>query len=148
MKIPPPLIGLTGAVIMWLMAKYIPLASFILPAHILMAVIIAIIAVAIDLSAIWSFRQARTTINPLTPDKSSTVVKTGIYAYSRNPMYLGMLLLLIAFAIYLGRLSPWIIPPLFVLIINNRQIVPEETALAQLFSEDYLDYKNTVRRWL
>lgn len=113
-----------------------------------MALLIAAIALSIDISALWSFRKAKTTINPLTPDKSSAVVSTGVYRYSRNPMYAGMLLLLIAWGIYLGTLSVWILPPLFVWIITVNQIIPEEHALQKLFGQNYLDYKNSVRRWL
>ena len=147
-KIPPPVIGLLCAGTMWLLASHLPLYSFNLSWLVPLAVLVAVIAVAVDLSALWSFRKAKTTINPLTPGKTSTVVTHGIYRYSRNPMYVGMLGLLIAFALYLGKVSPWLIPPLFIWMITINQIVPEEKALEQLFGEHYRQYKNTVRRWL
>lgn len=148
LKVPPPVIGISCALLMWLLAATLPLAQFTLPAHSTLAIVVAMVAVAIDVSALWAFRRAQTTINPLAPQKSSTVVTNGVYRYSRNPMYLGMLLLLIAVGVYLGKLSPWIVPPLFVWLINQWQIIPEEKMLTELFGERYRNYKRAVRRWL
>ncbi|MEM7256457.1 MAG: isoprenylcysteine carboxylmethyltransferase family protein [Pseudomonadota bacterium] len=148
LKIPPPVIGLSCALVMWLLAKALPITVIELPARTLLAILLAVIAIVIDVSALWAFRKAKTTINPLSPQNSSSVVTTGIYRYSRNPMYLGMLLLLIALGIYLGKLSPWVMPPLFIWLINQWQIKPEEKILTGMFGESYQDYMNNVRRWL
>ncbi len=142
------MIGLLGAAVMWTLAKYLPLWQISLPRQSTIALLIAIAGVGIDLTALWSFRKARTTINPMTPEKSSAVVSEGLYRYSRNPMYVGQLILLVAFAVYLGALSAWVVPPIFVWVITVCQIIPEERVLEQLFGQPYIDYKKSVRRWL
>jgi protein-S-isoprenylcysteine O-methyltransferase Ste14 len=106
------------------------------------------IAVIIGFLAIYSFRQHQTTVNPSKPETSSQVVDSGIYQYSRNPMYLAMLLALIAYASYLENPLNLFICGLFFWYITKYQIVPEERMLIKLFEQDYVDYKNKVRRWL
>ena len=82
------------------------------------------------------------------PSKASQLVTAGVFRVSRNPMYLGMTLLLIGLALWLGSASPWLIPPLFVIIITVAQIIPEEHALGQVFGEPYAAYRRRVRRWV
>jgi len=94
------------------------------------------------------FRRAGTTVNPMTPGNSSSLVMTGIYAYSRNPMYVGFLLFLIAVAIVVANIVALVFLPLFVLAMNYLQIQPEENALEDLFGEEYRQYRKRVRRWL
>ncbi len=148
LKVPPPVIGIIAAVSMWLLSKYFPVLRLQFPLQTSIAALILITGLLIDLSALWSFRKARTTINPLKPENTSSVVTTGIYQYSRNPMYLGMLLILIAVATYLGSLSSLVILPLFVMVLNVSQIVPEEKILTNLFGSAYVDYTKRVRRWI
>ena len=71
----------------------------------------------------------------------------GVFQVSCNPMYLGLTLLLIGWALWLGTVSPWLIPPLFVAVISVAQIIPEEQALEELFGEPYLAYRHRVGRW-
>jgi len=147
-KIPPPVIGLLVAVAMWLLTKYLPLYRFSLPLQSLIALLVLLAGLTIDCSALWSFRKAKTTINPLKPENTSNVVTTGIYRYSRNPMYLGMLFILLAVAIYLGGVTSFFLLPVFVWIININQIIPEERILQDKFGQPYKDYLASVRRWL
>ena len=128
-KIPPPIIALVFALLMWVISAYsltIPLSNYVS-----MALIIIILAVAFlfVLSALVSFRRAQTTIDPMKPESASSLVSTGIYCVSRNPMYVGLLLLLIAFLLYLE--SPLSVIGIigFVLYLNEFQIKPEENAL-------------------
>ena len=95
-----------------------------------------------------SFRRARTTVNPLQPTKASTLVATGIYRVSRNPMYLGFLVCLLGWAILLSNPIAFLLPPQFVLGMNRWQIVPEEQALALRFGPEFAAYKIRARRWL
>lgn len=95
-----------------------------------------------------SFRRAQTTVNPLTPQAASSLVTTGIYRVSRNPMYLGMLLLLAAFAVFLANAAALIILPVFILYMNRFQITPEERALSSMFGPDFTAYTERVRRWM
>ena len=82
------------------------------------------------------------------PSTASRLVTGGVFRISRNPMYLGLTLLLIGWAVWLGSASPWLIPPLFVTIVTLLQILPEEEALGQLFGQQYVEYRRDVARWL
>ena len=148
LKIPPPVIGLLIAIAMWLLSKYLPIYPVVFPYQTAVAAVVLVIGLVIDFSALWSFRKAKTTINPLKPENSSSVVTTGIYRYSRNPMYLGMLLILVAIAIYLCSVSPFLLLPVFVWIITVNQIIPEEKILTGLFGHPYIEYLTAVRRWI
>ena len=95
-----------------------------------------------------SFRRARTTVNPLKPETSAALVSTGVYSFTRNPMYLGMALALFAWAVYLSSVWSLLGPVLFALYITRFQIVPEERVLDGLFGASFAAYKKRVRRWL
>ncbi len=113
-----------------------------------LALIVLVLAMGVVLSAAHAFRRAQTTFDPRTPEKTSSLVITGIFHLSRNPMYLGFLLILIAAAIYSGQLVNFLLLPLFVALANRWYIQPEEAALTQLFGQDYLNYLQQVRRWI
>ena len=100
------------------------------------------------LAGIASFRQAQTTVNPLKPDTATALVTSGVYGYTRNPMYLGMLAVLLAWAVFLA--SPAALAGVlgFWWYIGRFQIRPEERALAALFGSSFSDYTSRVRRWL
>ena len=95
-----------------------------------------------------AFRKAGTTVNPLTPETSSTLVVSGIFRRTRNPMYLALLLVLIAWGIYLANLYALVITTGFILYMTCFQIKPEERALEKSFGAEFIDYKETVRRWI
>jgi protein-S-isoprenylcysteine O-methyltransferase Ste14 len=99
------------------------------------------------LAALGQFRRARTTTNPLKPDTTSALVTSGAFAYSRNPMYLGLALILAGWAFWLGALTPWLVLPLFIAAITTLQILPEEAALARLFGADFAAYRRSTERW-
>ncbi len=106
------------------------------------------IAICFTVSGIALFRKAETTVNPTTPEAASDLVTSGIYNYTRNPMYVGFLLLLIAWGIWLSNVYALVLPAGFILYMNRFQIGPEEEALQALFGDRYADYKSRVRRWL
>ena len=95
-----------------------------------------------------SFRRAKTTVNPMKPDSASSLVVSGIYDLTRNPMYLGFLVILVGWAFFLSNALGFIFLPLFVLYMNRFQIEPEERALASVFGEAFASYRSRVRRWL
>jgi len=101
-----------------------------------------------DLSSLFQFLRHHTTPNPIHPERVSALVTEGAYRYSRNPMYLGLLILLCGWAVYLGSISPLLFIPLFIFTINNMQIHYEEKILEEKFSMAYRDYKQRVRRWI
>lgn len=96
-------------------------------------------------SALW---RARTTINPLDPTKTTALVTRGIFRLSRNPMYLSLLLLLVAYAIRLDSLTVWLGPMTFFAYVTRFQIVPEERVLSAKFGPAFLQYKSRTRRWI
>jgi len=147
-RIPPPLVGLATAGLMWLLAREFPQYRIPAPGATKAAILLACIGAAIDLAGLAAFLKARTPINPLKPEKATSLVRSGIYRHSRNPMYLGMLVLLLAWSAYLAHPAAFAALPLFVLYINRFQIAPEERAMAKLFGAEFDDYRRRVRRWL
>lgn len=133
---------------MWLLARELPQYRIPAPGATEAAILLACLGAAIDLAGLAAFRAARTTINPLRPEKASSLVRSGIYRYTRNPMYLGMLVLLLAWSAYLAHPAAFAMLPLFVLYLNRFQIAPEERALAKRFGAEFDDYRRRVRRWL
>ena len=105
-------------------------------------------AVMINLTAIFSFIKNKTTINPVKPHAATSLVTTGVFAFSRNPMYLGLLLFLFGFALQVNVVGGIPLMFLFVLYMNVFQILPEERALSQIFGEEYREYSKKVRRWI
>ncbi|MCG9597311.1 isoprenylcysteine carboxylmethyltransferase family protein [Vibrio sp. Isolate25] len=102
----------------------------------------------VGLSGVYEFRKANTTVNPVKVKEASKIVDSGVFAYSRNPMYLGLFLLLFGFAYWQQNLLCIVFAFGFVLYMNRFQIRPEERALEELFGAAYLDYKQRVRRWI
>jgi protein-S-isoprenylcysteine O-methyltransferase Ste14 len=95
-----------------------------------------------------SFIKAKTTVNPMTPDETSSLVTSGIYKHTRNPMYLGCLFILIGWGLFLSNLYSLALSVGFVPYMNRFQILPEERALESIFGAEFLAYKERVRRWL
>ena len=148
LKIPPPLVGIATAALMYGVAQWVPAAAFAPPARVGLAALIAICGVAIDLSALYAFHRHRTTVNPLAPERTSVIVSNGVYRFTRNPMYVGVALQLLGWCAYLRNPLALLALVAFVAYITRFQILPEERALAQNFGEPYLQYLRRVRRWL
>lgn len=147
-RIPPPIYALSLALLMWMLHQYLPLLQWLNPPWSYLGVGLIIIAGLADLWSLFLFFKARTTPNPMHPERTQQLVTSGLYRYSRNPMYVGMLLMLIGWWLYLGSLSPAMLLPLFIWIINHQQILPEEAALGAKFGEAYKAYCQHVPRWL
>jgi protein-S-isoprenylcysteine O-methyltransferase Ste14 len=148
LKVPPPAVALVTAILMWLASRGSPTLAFVLPTGNLLAVGLAVIGLIVAISGVVTFRRARTTLNPTKPEDSSSLVSWGIYKITRNPMYLGLLLQLTAWAIFLSNWIAVLFLPVFVVYINRFQIVPEEQALTSLFAREFVAYQSRVRRWL
>jgi len=147
-KIPPPVVALLIAFIMWAGTFVLPPIELPHLMHILLTTAVAIAAASFDLAGMFSFRRARTTINPMKPDAASALVTSGIYQVTRNPMYVGLALWLVAWAIYLSSPGTLLGPALLFLYIDRLQIRPEERVLAVKFGAEYEEYASKVRRWL
>lgn len=148
LKVPPPAVTLLIAIAMWLAVSASGAFVIALPRRLSIAIALAVLGAAIAAAGIMSFRRARTTVNPTRPDAASSLVATGVYRFTRNPMYLGLFLLLSGWAIYLSNAAAFAGPLLFVLYINRFQIVPEERALAAKFGTAFDDYRRRTRRWI
>jgi protein-S-isoprenylcysteine O-methyltransferase Ste14 len=147
--VPPlALVGLL-AVLMWLCARAFPQAGLPLPWPGLVCTATAVAGLVLCVLGVLPFRRAGTTVDPRRPERASALVTTGIYSRTRNPMYLGMLLLIVAWGLWLANAVGLIVAPLaFVLYIDRVQIPREERALATAFGSDYTRYASRVRRWL
>ena len=148
LRIPPPVVAALIAGAMWGVSVVAPVIDVPGPVR---TVVAAILALAGGVFAIWglfAFHLARTTVNPMKPEATSSLVRSGVYRFSRNPMYVGLLSVLVGWAVYLA--SAWLLigPVAFVLYMNRFQIAPEERALSALFGAEYADYTSKVRRWL
>ena len=148
LKVPPPALMLLFAVTMWLLSTSLPSLALAVPWRTTAALLFWLTGLAITLAALFEFLRAKTTVNPLTPEAAAVIVTSGIYRYSRNPMYVGLLLALIGWAVWLSHLLAFALLPLFVLYMNRFQIEPEERALSAKFGGLFRDYRRSVRRWL
>lgn len=147
-RIPPPLVATLFALFMWGLSSVVP--GIEVSDSLRIAITLAVLAFGafFCLAGVLSFRRARTTVNPLKPETASALVSSGIYRVSRNPMYLGFALFLVAWAVFLA--SPWALVGVlgFILYMNRLQIAAEERALEALFGAEFDHYKSRVRRWL
>ncbi len=145
-KIPPPIITLICGLGIYfsrpLFPKYNYISTDIIAASFLLLGIITLI------TAVLSFRRQSTTVNPLQPEKASSLVVSGIFKYSRNPMYLGMLLILISMTIKFNFVGGILIIFAFIAFITKFQIIPEEIVLERLFGDEFTRYKKKTRRWI
>ncbi|MGI9831451.1 methyltransferase family protein [Vibrio vulnificus] len=148
LKIPPVAVFLILIFFMYLASEFFSSWSFSLSGRLWFAGVLFGLSGVIGIVGVLAFRQAQTTVNPVKPESASTVVSNGIFAYTRNPMYLALLLLLLAYAIWLENMLAFVGCPLFVVYMNRFQIYPEERVLEGLFGERYLVYKQKVRRWI
>lgn len=146
-KIPPPVVGLVLALAAWLLSPDWSWAQVGLERRAL-AGLLALAGLALDLNGVHAFWRARTTVNPLRPARASSLVIAGAYRVTRNPMYLGMALLIGSLAVLFGTVPALAAPVLFVAFITRFQIIPEERAMAARFGDAYHAYCQRVRRWL
>ncbi len=147
LRIPPALVFLIFAAAMYVLAIYLPVGYFdFFGRYLLIKILIAIAIIAGSL-AIFQFFRSKTSIDPSKLSKTTALVTKGVYRFSRNPMYLSLLLLLLAWGLWLGNAFNSIIAAAFVSYMNKYQIIPEEGMLSELFGKEYEQYKIRVRRW-
>jgi len=148
LKIPPLAVVLVTTLLMWFSSRAAPAFALVIPARDLIALGLAAVGVVTTILGVVSFRRAGTTVNPMTPGASSALVSSGVYTITRNPMYLGFLMLLLAWGIYLSNALAFVFVPVFFVYMNRFQIEPEERALASRFGQTFVVYTTRVRRWL
>jgi protein-S-isoprenylcysteine O-methyltransferase Ste14 len=147
-KIPPVAVVLVTAALMWLSSWAAPTLGLVVPARDVVAFGFAVAGAVTSILGVVSFRRAGTTVNPLTPGAASTLVRSGVYTLTRNPMYLGFLILLLGWAMYVSNLVAFLFVPVFFVYMNRFQIEPEEIALMSRFGQEFVAYASQVRRWL
>jgi protein-S-isoprenylcysteine O-methyltransferase Ste14 len=146
LKLPPLVVGLACFLGMWFCppALMLPIPDI---ARWTGFGVLLFLGIALLATGARSFLKAQTSLSPAIPSKASSLVVTGIYGYTRNPMYLGGLVMLSAFALLLGKLSACFFLPFFVVYLTRFQIIPEEKALRAHFGKEFDDYAKRVRRW-
>ena len=148
LRVPPPVVTALCALLVWFIGEAVPAADFHLPAGRWIALGLAALGVVTGVAAALQFRVAKTTIHPLRPEESSALVVGGLFRFTRNPMYLGMLLVLVAWALCVANAAALVVLPLYVAYLNRFQIAPEERALQARFGAAFEDYRRAVRRWI
>jgi len=146
--IPPPALAAAIAGAMWATSRLAPLIQIPGALRLGTAAAVLLVGIGFSVGGVLAFRRARTTLNPTKPEQASSLVRSGIYRVTRNPMYVGLLCVLVAWAVFLSSAWALLGPVVYVLYINRFQIAPEERALARLFGSEFADYRAKVRRWL
>ncbi len=147
-KIPPPVIALLCLLFAWAVARATPGFAYALPVRGPIAVVLALAGLSLALAGVFAFRKAKTTLNPHTPEQSTAIVLSGPYRFTRNPMYLGLALILLGVCVYLSNPLTLLAVVVFVAYLTRFQIIPEERVLLQSFGDAYARYTRSVRRWL
>ncbi len=147
LRIPPALIFLFTALCMYFLEVLLPVGYFDFFGRYYLMAALLLLAIILGVAALWQFYKARTTIDPRKPDLTLVLETKGVYSFSRNPMYLALLLVLLAWGLWLGNAFNTILAAGFVSVMNKLQIGPEETALQKKFGKAYGQYCIRVRRW-
>ena len=145
-KIPPPIVTLISGLAIYFSRNLFPNHHEIILD--VFSALLLICGIIIIRSAFLLFKNHQTTINPLNLTKTSSIVNTGVFKYTRNPMYLGMIFILLSVALKFNIYGGLIVILIFFSFITKFQILPEEKAMEKLFGQEFKNYKKTTRRWL
>lgn len=148
LKIPPLVVVIVFALAMWLVSMAVPAFQFSVPARHILALALAAAGVGLVISGAASFVRAKTTTSPMKPETATALVESGVYRFTRNPMYLGFLVVLLGWAAFLANVLAAVMLVGFVWYMTRFQIIPEERALSEQFGGAFSDYCKRVRRWL
>ena len=145
-KIPPPVIALICGLVIYFSRALFPKYVFTLTNFI--SILFLVLGLLMLITAVLSFKKYQTTVNPLRPEKASQLVTSGIFKFSRNPMYFAMLLVLLSITVKFNILGGAAMSVAFVLFITTFQIIPEELAMKKLFGGEFDLYQKSTRRWI
>lgn len=148
LKIPPVALFIAFLLVMWAASAVLSTISFALPGASAIACLFAFVGASIAVAGVQAFRRHDTTVNPMQPEKTAAIVTVGAYRFTRNPMYLGLALMLGGWAIFLTNLVALLLVPVFVTYMTQFQIKPEERALLEKFGSSFSNYMLEVRRWI
>ena len=147
-KIPPAVTFLFHLTLVWACDRYTDFGSYHFKGQKMSALVLLLLGTAVFAAAVFAFLKARTTLDPVSPQRASRLITDGIFRWSRNPIYLAMLIWLIAWTIWLGNYIALVFAGTFTWYMTQFQIRAEEEALKRKFADDYQRYRNTVRRWI
>ena len=145
-RIPPPIVTFICGISIYYSKSFFN--QFLNISNNGISLFLLILGLTVFISAVRSFKKQKTTVNPLKPKKASSLVTSGIFRFSRNPMYLGMLIILLSISFKFNLLGGMIISLLFFIFITKFQILPEEEAMNELFGDKFTKYSDTTRRWI
>ena len=148
LKIPPPAQFVITAAAMFGVSKIVPALKFSFSGSTALAVGLGVIGLSSGIMGVTQFKKAQTTPSPKEIEKASSLVTSGIYQYTRNPMYVGLVLILLGWALYLSHFLAFVLLPVFILYMTRFQIQPEERMMVQKFGKAYQAYVSRVRRWV
>ena len=148
LKIPPVAVIVVFAVLMVTVTRLLPWLTWLVPGRLVIAALLAFLGAAISLAGVVAFRRHQTTVNPMAPETATTIVSTGPYRFTRNPMYVGFVMGLMGWAVFLSNLGAVLMVLGCVLYLTQFQIKPEERTLLQRFGPRFADYMASVHRWL
>ena len=148
LKVPPVAQVVITAAVMYGVSRIMPSLQFYFEGTNTLAIGLSVIGLGSGIMGVAQFKKAQTTVNPHTPEKSTNLVTSGIYQYTRNPMYLGLVLILLGWAFYLSHFLPFMLVPVFMVYMTRFQIQPEERMMTQKFGKAYQDYLIKARRWI
>ncbi len=145
-RIPPPIVTFICGITIYYSKSFFN--KFLSYSNNRISIFLLILGLFVFISAVRSFRKQKTTVNPLAPKQASSLVVSGIFEYSRNPMYLGMLIVLLSISFKFNLVGGIVISLFFTLFITRFQILPEEEAMNELFGDKFIEYSNKTRRWI
>lgn len=145
-KIPPPIVTFICGIAIYFSKTFFN--QFFSYSNNTISLFLLIFGLVVFISAVISFRTHKTTVNPLEPRKASSLVTSGIFKFSRNPMYLGMLIILLSISFKFNLIGGMISSLFFYIFITKFQIIPEEVAMNELFGNEFIDYEKKTRRWI
>jgi protein-S-isoprenylcysteine O-methyltransferase Ste14 len=148
LRIPPLALFVVFAVAIWALSTFFPAGNIALPGRQTIAFVSVLAGVGVVGAGVFEFRRRKTTMSPFSPERTASVVSSGIYRWSRNPMYLGMALALFGLTVWRSSLPGFAVVLLFCLYLTRFQIQPEERMLLKLFGAEYVAYMAQVRRWI
>lgn len=148
LKLPPPLVTLFAAALGWLLSAILPQFDVAVSASAIIAGLLGLAGVITAGLGVASFRRAGTTLEPTRPEASAALVTGGIYRVTRNPMYVGLAVLLLGWLVFLSNIVAMLVLPCFIAYMTRFQIIPEERVLAHQFPDPFRTYRQTVRRWI
>jgi len=145
-KIPPPIVTFICGIAIYLSKSFFN--QFFIYSNNRVSLFLLILGLVVFISAIKSFRRHKTTVNPLEPRQASSLVTSGIFKFSRNPMYLGMLIILLSISFKFNLIGGMFTSLFFYIFITKFQILPEEAAMNDLFGDEFINYSKKTRRWI